>query len=87
MAVMRVVPNPEEPQAGYGDIAEAPFPQGVPPANLPGSPPFQMPPLETRSGPAPSYAAGPPRAVTSTLEPGLATLGASVLPSTTQATP
>jgi hypothetical protein len=64
MAVMRVVPNPEEPQAGYGDIAEAPFPQGVPPANLPGSPPFQMPPLETRSGPAPSYAAGPPRPVT-----------------------
>ncbi len=69
MAVMRVVPNAGESQAqayaaAYGTIGEAPFPQGVPPANLPGSPPFQMPPLGTRSGPAPSYASGPPRAVT-----------------------
>lgn len=60
---MRIVPNPGQSHADlaaqYGQIAEAPLPQGSPPANLPGSPPFQMPPLETRSGPGPSYASGP----------------------------
>lgn len=65
---LRIVPNPgqthEDLAREYGTIAEAPFPQGVPPANLPGSPPFQMPPLQSRSGPGPSYASGPPRAVT-----------------------
>ncbi len=60
---MRIVPNPGQSQADlhaqYGQIGEAPLPQGSPAAHLPGSPPFQMPPLESRSGPGPSYASGP----------------------------
>ncbi len=59
---MRIVPNPGQSHAdltaNYGQIGEAPLPQGSPAAHLPGSPPFQMPPLETRYGPGPSYASG-----------------------------
>ena len=60
---MRIVPNPGQSRADlqgiYGQIGEAPLPQGSPAAHLPGSPPFQMPPLETRYGPGPSYNSGP----------------------------
>jgi hypothetical protein len=59
---MRIVPNPGQShadlQSAYGQMGQAPLPQGNPPANLPGSPPFQMPPLGTRYGPGPSYASG-----------------------------
>ncbi len=68
--VMRVVPNPgqtaEQFQQEYGRIgvSHTVYPQQtVEPAKLPGSPPFQMPPLQNRSGPAPTYSSGPPHAV------------------------
>jgi len=62
MAAMRIVPNDgqtrTELESMYGNLGEEALPQGSPAAHLPGSPPFQMPPLETRYGPAPSYASG-----------------------------
>lgn len=75
MGTMRIVPNPGQGmtdlEAMYGTLGEAPLPQGNPPATLPGSPPFQMPPLETRSGPAPSYASGQQGVQPVTPPPGL----------------
>ncbi len=65
MAKISLVPNPgQDPMelaAQYGQIGESAYPTQMQPALLPGSPPFQMPPLGTRSGPGPSYAAGPPQ--------------------------
>lgn len=76
MAVMRVVPNPGQSQqeadmSAYGNIGQSNFPQGNPPASLPGSPPFQMPPLDSRYGPAPSYASGQQGVQPVTPPPGL----------------
>ena len=75
MGTMRIVPNQgqgrTELEQMYGTLGEAPLPQGNPPAHLPGSPPFQMPPLQSRAGPAPSYASGQQGVQPVTPPPGL----------------
>lgn len=80
---MRIVPNEGQSQteleAMYGNLGEEPLPQGNPAARLPGSPPFEMPPLESRYGPGPSYRSGqqgvrpvkpPPSVTTGPIYPG-----------------
>jgi hypothetical protein len=75
MATRRIVPNHGEGmtelESMYGSLGESPLPQGNPPAQVPESPAFQMPPLETRSGPAPSYASGQQGVQPVTPPPGL----------------